>query len=234
MTEEGLHPSALGPLPGEITAASSIQHATGLAFPKRLLLLATDVRTQGSGDPLSRRPENSSQRGTHSAWCVKSPPHLPIALLQPPWGEGAMGGHREAGPPSPAPGSLSSSLQLWGACRQTGASCQDIRLGVCSFPFSFSRSEPREATSGDKHCHLAEASVLLGLSHQEKTQLKPLGLANFEFFLLPACQSVISHCLRLSPACHVTKYRKQYQKCIFSQSWRPEVQDQGVIRVSFW
>lgn len=134
------------------------------------------------------------------------------------------------GRPAPQlpPGSLSSSLQFWGACRQTGASYQDIRLGVCSLPFSLSHSEPREATSGDEHCHLAKASVLLGLSHQEKTQLKPLGLANFEFFLLPACQSVISHCLRLSPACRVTKYRKQIkgfqrQKCIFSQFRRPGV-----------
>lgn len=228
MTEEGLHPSALGPSPREITAASSIQRATGLTFPKRLLLLVTDIRTRGSGDPLSRRPANPSQRGTHSAWCVTSPPHLPIALLQPPWGEVGHGWPHGGWPPSTPPDSLSSSLQFWGACRQTGASYQDIHLGVCSLPFSLSRSEPREATSGDEHCHLAKASVLLGLSHQEKTQLKPLGLASFEFFLLPACQSVISHCLCLSPACHVTKYCKQikgfqHQKCIFSQFRRPEV-----------
>lgn len=145
MTEEGLHPSALGPLPGEITAASSIQRAVGLAFPKLLLLLATDVSTRGSGDPL----ENPSQRHIHAAWCVTSPPHLPKALLQPPWGDGGHGWPGGAAPPSAPwmPWLLPAAL---GAHGRAGALCQDIRLGMCSFYFSLaaqSRVKPHLETN---------------------------------------------------------------------------------------
>lgn len=198
MTEEGLHPSALGPSPGEITAASSIQRATGLAFPKLLLLLETDVRTRGSGDPLSRRPENPSQRGTCAAWYVTSPPHPPAALLQPPWGEGAMGGH--GGQPPSTPLAASAPPCSSGGPRAGRGLVPGHRLGVCSFHFSFSCSELREATAGDEHCHLAKASVPLGLSRREKTQLKPLGLANFMFFLFPIISlSLVTVCVSAQP-----------------------------------
>ena len=87
-----------------------------------------------------------------------------------------------------------------GAHGPAGASCQDIRLGMCSFHSSFSCSELHEATSGDEHCHLAKARVLLGLSRHEKTQLKPLGLANFVFFLLPVVSlSLVTVCISAQP-----------------------------------
>lgn len=84
------------------------------------------------------------------------------------------------------------------------------RLGVCSFHFSFSCSELREATTaGGRHCHPSKASVPLGLFLSgENTAHKPLGLANFMFFL-SIIQSVVSRCLCVSAACRVTKHGKQ-------------------------
>ena len=71
---------------------------------------------------------------------------------------------------------------------------------MCSFHSSFSCSELHEATSGDEHCHLAKGSVLLGPSRHEKTQLKPLGLANFVFFLLPVVSlSLVTVCISAQP-----------------------------------
>lgn len=108
---------------------------------------------------------------------------------------------RGASPASPAPPAPSGfSLQLSGSRTWpelglrggSGASCQDNDLGRCSFPLSFTGSKQCEAASGDGHCYLAKANVLQGLSCQEKTQLKPLGLANFMFFLLPVSLSLVT------------------------------------------
>ena len=164
----------------------------------------TEHRAQRTLSP--RGPENLSQRCPHSAWCVTSRLHPSTALLKPPLGEAhriawPRGGPVPPAPPPPPPAAPRGfSLQLSGSWTWpelglqggSGASCQDINLSGCSFPLSFTGSEQCEATSGDGHCYLAKANVLQGLSCQEKTQLKPLGLANFVFFLLPISLSLVT------------------------------------------
>lgn len=103
-----------------------------------------------------------------------SPPKRPLAALAPPCSSGGPRAGRGL-----VPGHPPWHVQL-------------LLLLSCS--------EPREATSGDKHCHLAKVSVPLGLSHHEKTQLKPLGLANFVFFLLPVVSlSLVTVCVSAQP-----------------------------------